>query len=244
MTLTFYKDNTEIMSQCVLWWQGRDQTTTGFPILPAGVMVTPSGTWANDLSLGNNKTLKTFNGSTNYISLTDNDAWYFGTSPVTICCWIKSPTIPVIRYLIWQQTDRNNTFEVSLGNGYTRCASVVSGSYIFDINSGSGSIASNTWYHITFIRSGSSQVIYIDGIQKGTTATSSAALINFTGPFYIGYEPNGYGIPSSYWYGNVKDLMIFKGRALTQPEIITLMRLTEPGKRDIIPILPGIRGVE
>ena len=65
--------------------------------------------------------------------------------------------------------------------------------------------------------------------------------MNGTTPFTIG---DGGDARVSMFKGNLKDLMIFKGRALSQDEVVTLMRLTEPGKYDITPIMSGVRSCE
>jgi hypothetical protein len=52
MTLTRYSGAyEELFRNCILHWTGRDQTITGFPIIPTGVTVTPAGTFANDLNV-------------------------------------------------------------------------------------------------------------------------------------------------------------------------------------------------
>ena len=77
MTLTIYNSQySELFANCVMWWTGRDTSILGFPIIPSGVTPTTGGTFSSDLNLGNNITLKTFNGSSNYITLTNS--WIMG----------------------------------------------------------------------------------------------------------------------------------------------------------------------
>lgn len=245
MTLTFYKDNTEIMSQCVLWWQGRDQTTTGFPILPSGVTATPAGTWANDLSLGNNKTLKTFNGSTNYISLTDNDAWAMFEGDFTIMGWFRFPNRSQHHPILLQSPHGGAYWQylvVSNGNiqlsGYAVDGSATVNFYYYYYYP----TVDNVWYHISIQRYGTACLAHVNGISQ-TVSTEQAwrNTSNFASPLIIGAN-----IPYlNYINGNIKDLMIWKGRALTQPEIKLLMQLTNPNTgREFELLYPGQRGVE
>lgn len=246
MTLNYFTDYSELFDKAVLWWTGYDLTITGFPIIPAGVTPTPNGTWANDLSLGNNKICKTFNGSTNYISLNDNDAWYFGTGDFTVSFWTYYKTMTQYYYVeicIFNSTsDRLTVFFDNYPGVYKgACMTYPADRSVVNLyDNALGSYVNNTWYHMTFVRNGSVFYIYRNGIVVAQTS-ASLNIPNMTGNLYIGYDNCG---GTAYHFGNLKDLMIFKGRALTQPEIITLMRLTEPGKRDITPVMSGVRGVE
>lgn len=234
MTLEFFKDNQELMSQCVLWWQGRDQTTTGFPILPSGVTATPAGTWANDLSLGNSKTLKTFNGSTNYISLTDNAAWYFGTGDCTICFWIYPNAMTGA--IMGQYADLYIKSFLVLNTNRITWRIYESSSSLLEKNS--GTIGSGAWYHVAFVRSNGYIFAVTNGVQGSSTAIT-AAVTDMAVPFTIGQ------VNASYANCMLKDVLIWKGRALSQPEIKLLMQLTNPNTgREFELLYPGVRGVE
>lgn len=244
MTLTKYSGQyEELFSNCVLWFTGYNQTNLGFPILPAGVTVTPNGTWTNDLNLGNGKSVETFDGSTNYISLTDNDAWdIINTNAFSICGWFRLSSLITSR-ICSQGTTSNDYWRVSWGS--TNVLQIMGGvGSVEAINYRAPLIASvGTWYYFTIVKSSGipgTFNLYINGVLLTTTILTAytGATYSLNDPFSVGYHN------TIYWFGNIKDFMIFKGRALTQSEITTLMRLTEPGKRDITPILPGIRGVE
>lgn len=243
MTLTkFTGQYEELFANCVMHWTGNDQTSNGFPILPTGVTVTPNGTWSNDLDLGNNKSVLKFDGSTNYISLTNNDAWDFDSNQdFTITFWAK--------YII---APPESTIAATCPGTWTSAGWLLSigwqSRYAFHADI--GNIASVTsvlswtsgqWYHFVVVRNSGVITLYRDMIQT-SQATITNAIIS-TNPLTIGYDGARASVLAN---NNIKDLMIYKGRALTQPEIITLMRKTHPlnAVGDFRPTLSGIRGVE
>ena len=62
----------------------------------------------------------------------------------------------------------------------------------------------NTWHHIAFVRSGDTTKGYLDGVYVGSTT------VNFTGSdgLYIGTMHNGNS--GTYFYGDIKNIMITK----------------------------------
>jgi hypothetical protein len=221
-----------LLSNCVLHWTGTDETINGFPIIPSGVTVTPAGTWSNPLDLGNNKILKTFNtaGVENYISLTDNTAWDLFGSNFTVGCWVRYDTIPINTPLVCQNTGSGSFWGIRIGsydethiylsiynvpdtNSYYHCDSVPRGL--------------NTWYHMVVQRSGSECLMYIDG--NSVTVTTGIAFGTITpiaGTLDIGRCVRGE--TTEYFSGQMKDVFIWKGRALTVPEIKLVMARTHP----------------
>jgi len=246
MTLTYYKDNSELFTSCVLWFTGRDQTSLGFPILPAGVTVTPNGSWT-DLTSGVTRPVKNFDGSTNYISLTDNDAWTWYLNDGSICYWTIFDTLSNSGQYrqIAKEIDVNNRWFIGYehnGRGimlYGRYNSV----NMFNYNSSSFIASANIWYHICFVKSSNIYNIYINGISLTYTIESAWNNLSNVGNQLLNIGRSN--IMGCNTNGNIKDLMVFKGRALTQPEIIEIMRLTNPASgRDFAPIYPGVRGCE
>lgn len=223
-----------LLKDCVLWATMQDSAGVSggideFPILPSGVMVTNNGTFTKT-ALGNNRSVLNFDGSTNYISLTDNDAWdIFGTdytsSQFTISGWIKFLT-PTTHVIIVSQRYVNNTNRWHVFWSYTLNYLVVEG-----IVSGSSigykyipfTPTNDVWYYITIVKSGLNCYMYINSdLQSVQTTTAFSGVTTFATPLTIGFE--------NTWYAkcNLAHLMIWKGRALTQPEIELLMNRTHP----------------
>lgn len=231
----------ELLNSCVLWYTGRSETNLGFPIMPVTVVVTPTGSWSNDLSLGNNKILKTFDGSTNYISLTDNAAWDLWTGTNATCCvWIKYANITSFKTIIQQKEDLDTYWYISGVPGISKLTLVgraTDASYAFYYEC-PFTQSSDTWYHVTIVKSGSSCLMYINGVPQPVTATQTWSALSCNATLDIGLYA------TTYYAGNIKDLMLY-GRALTQVEITTLMRMTNPTTgREFELLYPGIRGVE
>lgn len=194
-----------------------------FPILPTGVTVTPSGTFYKE-ALPNGKQVIKFDGSTNYLSLTDNDAWTLFGVDFTMCLWVRFSSTSRSIEIIGQYVDASNGWvidwvtsnlievfsRVTSINTYYKCPFTPS---------------ANAWYHITIMRSGSSCLIYINGVSISVTIeTAWGSTTNFGAPLKIGYGTTG----SYTMLGNIKDLLIFKNKALSRTEIQELMTLTNP----------------
>ena len=195
-------------------------------------------TWTKD-DLGNNKSVLNFDGSTNYISLTDNDAWYFGTGDFSISFWVKITYFPSSAWLtiigqktsydsnaswvITYQTYNNSSVDSFLlstyGDGVTQ-----------DIDYWRISQASllNTWAHIVIVKTGTTAKLYRDGTLISAVENAlSSNIYNSTAPLIIGASSYS-GTYNNFLYGQLKDLMIWKGRVLTQAEIKLLMNRTHP----------------
>ena len=79
------------------------------------------------------------------------------------------------------------------------------------ITSSAGAITTGTWYHIALARSGSSNKLFINGVQSGSTFTSSTALLCDSNRPAIGTA--GTSLGASSLNGYIDDLRITKGYA-------------------------------
>jgi len=221
-----------LLDSCVLWAPlqhsaGVSGDIDEFPIIPSGVTVTNNGTFTKT-SLGNNKSVLNFDGSTNYISLSNNASFNFGSGNFTICFWVKIFSLPASKYsyFFWYGSDTNLIgMQVNASNGNIYWYAKNNSTYLWDLHVGTLSL--NTWTHITCLRNGNYQASYINGVKSGGTGSGTGAVGTYTNPFMISNCPYAYGNPNQI-KGNIKDLMIFKDRALSQPEIKLLMNRTHP----------------
>lgn len=194
----------------------------GFPILPDGVTITPNGTFAVE-KMKDGRNIWKFNGTDTYISLSDHDSWAMFLNDFTICGWIKFDNITSVKFICGQYASNSNYWNLSWWNsdntlGIVGITSGVTRFYHFC----TFTPVANTWYFITVVRSGTSCLMYIDGSSKtvttstafSTTGTDISATLNF-GKYNTTYMP-----------GNLKDMQIFKGRALTQDQIAAIMKET------------------
>ncbi|MFA5760163.1 MAG: LamG-like jellyroll fold domain-containing protein [Dehalococcoidales bacterium] len=218
-----------LFDKCVLHWTGTDETINGFPIIPSGVTVTPAGTWSNPLDLGNNKSVKKFDNSTNFISLSDNDAWTILGADFTICFWVR----------FWGDEANDTIFSQITGpdgsswgirmlhyGAYIKNITLVSDGANCYYHYDSMSCDFDTWYHIVVERSGTSCLMYVDAVSvTPTVGTAFGSITNLAGTLEIGRVNTA---TPHYHAGYLKDLLVYKGRALTVPEIKLVMARTHP----------------
>ena len=216
-----------LFSNCVLWWDGENETVDGFPIIPSEVTPTPAGTWSNPLDLGTNKIIKTFDGSTNYIMLSDNAAWNIQPDDFTLMGWFRFDAINKNQTLMGQHTEAGGADNYMFLGWYPtsniiyfegKAGGTVNWNYTAPLTA-----SATTWYHIVVIKSGTSCLMCVNG--SAISVTVGQAWRNTT-------DLSGYWIigrsTATYLKGNIKDLLIYKGRALSLPEIKLIMNRTHP----------------
>lgn len=255
MTLTYYKDNSELFQNMVLWFTGRSETNLGFPVLPAGVTVTPNGSWT-DNTTDVTRSVKNFDGSTNYVTVgtvsTFNFLHQVGTAGKwSITTWVKcNGFTKTYRIFTTDQSLSTNTgitcsILSTSGKIYIAITNGVSGQYI--INNAMYDIPNDSdWHYLSLtydqLLASENYKIYIDGTLNGST-TKTANTPSTSDASYA--ATIGGHSSTNILNGNMKDLMIWNDRVLTLPEIIEIMRLTNPASgRDFAAIYPGIRSCE
>lgn len=201
-----------------------------FPIIPSGVTPTNNGTWTKT-SLGNNKSILNFDGSTNYITLPASSSFDFGTGSFTILTWVKFTAINQHYGIFDFNVDNNNrwlfTYQGATGTNL----------YLLNVASSSTNLnvyadispSISTWLHICITRSGNNFVIYKDATALTTTGTPDADSVYYSasGYYHIGCYIYNSAVAAQL-NGNIKDLMIFKDRALSVSEIKLIMNKTHP----------------
>lgn len=188
----------------------------GFPILPAGVTITPIGTFAVQKLKNGCNSLK-FDGSTNYVSIADHAAWTVGAYNFTICLWAKFDAEDALRTLLHLFAATNSGIEIYLSASAKLCLKVSDTSTAGNMVNitGSATIVAATWYHIAVVRNGSAFTVYLN-LVSDSTGSSAATVINPTA-IALGCRPSG--TLDQFMIGNIKDLMIFKGTALSLDQL-------------------------
>ena len=74
----------------------------------------------------------------------------------------------------------------------------------------SGTVSNNTWYHVAYVREGSTFTLYVDGVAVDTATSSSSLNWNSGWKVEIG---SGYG-GANYFAGYISNLRICKGHAV------------------------------
>ena len=214
---------------CVLHWSGEiavsgtyddDGNKRGFLILPDGVTVTPNGTFAVQ-KMKDGRNIWKFDGSTNYITISDHASWSMFLNDFTIVGWVKFDSIAANKIIIGQYADANNQWYLQWTTGnIIQLYGITSSTARFDFSCPLTAVT-NTWYHIVVQRSGSSCIMYINSVAQTVTQTTafSATATDIAAVLSIGK------IDTGYQAGNVKDLQIFT-KALTMDQIAAIMAET------------------
>ena len=167
----------------------------------------------------------TFNGSSQYVLLTDTAA--LKPSQITLSAWVYITQLPSGSYYIVErpknayssyilQIDSNG--KLLLNIGYTD-----SSPYIKTLSS-SGTLSLNTWHHVVGTYDLTNMFVYIDGVPTSTSFSSAILYTNSTsgatGP-RIGVHDNGSNLSGTFFKGSIDDVRIYN-RALSASEAATL----------------------
>jgi len=127
-----------------------------------------------------------FDGTADYLTETDSTDWDFANGDFTYDFWLRVPSPPsddTYNSLIVQRAGagsnqatafflHRDTGHYHLFFGYT-----TDGSTQKTTESGEISLSNNTWYHIAFVRNGTTGTFYLDGTANGTTVNFSTDTI-------------------------------------------------------------------
>lgn len=214
----------------VLWWPGQsavsgayddDGNKRGFLILPDGVTVTPTGTFTTQ-KMKDGRNIWKFDGSTNYITISDHASWSMFLNDFTIAGWVKFDSVAANKVIIGQYVDANNQwYLVWTTSNVIQLYGITSSTARFNYSISYTPTAA-TWFHLAVVRSGSSCLIYINDVLQTVTATTafSATGTDIASTLNIG------GMNSVYMLGNIKDLQVVSGKALTQDQIAAIYKET------------------
>jgi hypothetical protein len=227
-------------NECLVYYAGQtDKVCVNIdypPIVTNGLVLnldagfTPSyprtnATWYDLSSGGNNGTLingPTFNsgnggsivfdGTNDYVTINQTLS-----TPITICGFVKynnqSQTLNT-----WINSFPHAVLAISLNRlGGGQIYVYIGNSYGWQGQPGiisSTNMTVNTWYHLAYVSNGSGSVLYLNGVNVGTSIHSPSG---WGLKYFLGWiELNGNG---EYLNGNIGNTQIYN-RALSQTEII------------------------
>jgi hypothetical protein len=159
---------------------------------------------ANSLTYSSNGSY-TFNGSSDVIRVYENIL--SGTSDFTITAIVRTTNISSTDYICGNYGLGNNGIELFFGSSKVILYAV--GTYLTGIKT----LSSNTWYHITAVRSAGVATLYVNGIFEVSGAMTGN--IPTTNPFTIG---NGHDYTSEAFSGNIPYVKVYN-KALSAAEV-------------------------
>lgn len=139
-----------------------------------------------------------FDGTGDYLSLTDNDDWNFGTGDYTIDFWVRFNNIPTTStpmFFYSQYFDAGNCINFYLwkwatDNKYYLQHNIYSGGtwkIYYQINTWTPS--TNTWYHLAVTRKGDTWNFWINGVKQVDYTLSGIAVPDFNAVVTVGSNP-------------------------------------------------------
>jgi Concanavalin A-like lectin/glucanases superfamily len=189
-----------------------DNSTNNFTITPNG---TPSVQRFNPFLPTSSQAYSTsvyggsgyFNGSTDYFTFAPGSATVFGTGNFTVECWVYATLSPHTNgmFMVDGRNSSQTTgfdFYFGSGNGITWAgpSSSISNSTTYN---------ANTWYHVAYVRNGTTGTIYVNGV----SAASGTDNNNYTTSLTTAYIACRYSI-ANYVQGYMTDFRINNGTAV------------------------------
>ena len=176
-------------------------TRNGTPTQGSVTPYWPNGYWGNS-----------FNGSTDYLTVSNTTPLQLGTSDFTVEAWVNINNLSNYVYIMVQEKNAAHS-NVDLGVLLTVLSTGAvyfgwcSGSTQLNITSATGLIKTGVWNHIAVVRIGSAFALYINGVSRGT-ATSSVSINSALFTNVGWYSTDG---AASAMNGYISSLRIVKG---------------------------------
>jgi len=162
-----------------------------------------------------------FDGSGSYLTLADSDDWNFGAGDFTIDAWVRFSSLTTgYKAFVEQYEDEDNyiafyCYYYSVDNTmeiiFLAEDDNVRKAY-YHVTLPAGAIATNTWYHLAFVRNSTNFYFFLDGVSKTLTAgtpISTNNLGDMASTLRIGYSEAN----AVYFNGYIDELRISKGIA-------------------------------
>lgn len=156
-----------------------------------------------------------FNGSNQYLSLSTQTAFDFGTGDATVEFFFNSPGTSNNYPGIVSSANYNLAGSASIRFDVTgqkgKVYMYLNGSGADPIITSTTTIAYNTWHHVAITRTGTSLKLYLDGVLDTTVTISGAQGFNLGyGGLYIG---RGFDVDTSnaYYNGYISNVRLVKG---------------------------------
>jgi hypothetical protein len=240
-TATAYVNGTSVGSSAIAWsspgastffaLMATDSTnmgTTGYASGSIGsFMAYNRGLTADEVVQNYNATRKryalpytysvSFNGSSQYLSLADNIAFQMGTGAFTVEGWVYLTTVNSTQRRFYSQQNPGATtvfwVGISTTNKFSAELRDAAGTNDVQVYSTTTPVA-NTWYHVAFVRTGTTTYLFVNGVLETTTTGQSQNISTSSIGVGAYYNPGGIGSPGDFWSGYISNLRVVKGTAV------------------------------
>jgi hypothetical protein len=154
-----------------------------------------------------------FDGDSDYLTVPDSDDWYFGAGDFTIDGWVRFNDLTNVPAFIGQtQEDGENFWWIFKDPGASSQISIrfiiggVTEAYYYQTSNWAPNL--NQWYHIAAVRSGTSILLFIDGVSSpltGQIPISTNDVGNVAASLHIGRgHPAGVAYYLNGWLDEVR----------------------------------------
>lgn len=150
-----------------------------------------------------------FNGSTDYLTYPYNAALLPGSGDFTVEAWsyVTSTTASGTLVGVWKGTAGEAWQIIANGN-----VVILGLNSTLSVNTPNGSAPINQWNHIAWVKSGSTNTVYINGVSVATL--TAATINNSTDGVTIGTNIDAIGVTAWQYPGYISNLRIVKGVAV------------------------------
>ena len=152
------------------------------------------------------------NGTSQYLTIPDNNAFNFGGNDFTVEMWIYPTTIQQCGLYSQWGSGSNRSFKITMtGSGNVEVNGSRDGSTGSHLSiTSSSTLSVNNWYHIAAVCVDGSVTLYIDGVDEGNDGIGGN-LYNSTNNVAIG--ANIAGVASNLFAGYIDDVRVIKNVA-------------------------------
>lgn len=163
-------------------------------------------------------------GTGDAVNVGESADWHFASNDFSIELWLQiTGTISAPEQLLsqWEDSGGANRAWRALVSGTGRLVFNAGENLAIPIDATGGTtLASDTWYHAAFVRSGSAFTIYLNGESDGTDATAGGDINDsVVSALACAQWNNGATAPHEDFEGKIDEVKVYNGRALTQAEV-------------------------
>ena len=158
-----------------------------------------------------------FDGNTDFLQLSNNNAFLFGSGNFTLECWFFPNTITAEEQVLMSIWDDYSTVPQAWDFRVNGGGKVYFGIDVATADTGiftsSATLSAGQWYHLAVTRSGNTFRLFINGTLDSTT-TNSSTISNGNGPLCIGGYAGSSQADKESVNGYLSNVRIVKGTAV------------------------------